>query len=91
MATTPDFSTIVQSLDLLTQVEREQLSSILADKMRAPGTGSFVAPMAAKATSSLTMSDADWDQLAGDPEVQRELREIEQEFSGTLADGLERE
>jgi hypothetical protein len=46
-------------------------------------------PIAAKSNSNPQMSASDWDPLAADPDIRRELWEIDQEFSKTHADGLE--
>ena len=88
---TADFSTIVQSLDSLSAVERESLSSILAGKLPVPlptgrRTTESIAPAGSK---PISMGDADWDQLAGDAEIQRELLAIDREFSDTDFDGLD--
>lgn len=85
-----DFSTIVHSLDLLTPMEQEQLSTILTAKLQAPMSRKGNAS-AGNDTAPIEMADADWDQLANDPTIQREMKEIETEFSATHLDGLERE
>jgi hypothetical protein len=94
---TADFSTIVHSLDLLTPGEQQQLSSILAEKLQLPRSASQLGvtasdqPKFRSQKGLVTMTEADWDQLAKDPNIQRELRDIESEFSPTLLDGLEQE
>lgn len=60
----------------LSVAEQRRLLDRLALRLGAVGT----AP---------TGLDPELARMAADPEIQRELREIEQEFSGTEMDGLE--
>ena len=44
----------------------------------------------ARAGSAPTASETDLAAMAGDPAIQRELRQLDAEFAGTEADGLDR-
>ncbi len=74
---TPALSQIEESIDQLTLIEQLLLIERLANRIR----------------QSTTMEQSIWENqliaMAADPEIQDELRKIEEEFASTELDGLD--